>query len=80
VQAAPTSFGKVSYTLRRQGPTIEGKLLLPPRARVRLRLRLPAGEHLLRVVVGATPVTPDRAGTIDLGDRHGAVTVSATIG
>jgi hypothetical protein len=79
VRSAPTSFGKVSYTLARTGSTITGKLVLPHGPVTRLRLRLPAGEHLARVLVGATAVTADRAGTIDLGDRHGTVVVRATI-
>jgi hypothetical protein len=31
------------------------------------------------VLVGATTVAADRAGTVDLGDRHGAVELRATI-
>jgi hypothetical protein len=79
VRAAPTSFGKVSYTLARHGSKIEGQLVLPADARCRLRLRLPAGEHLLRVVVGSTRVAADRSGTINLGDRHGTIVVHATV-
>jgi hypothetical protein len=79
VRSAPTSFGKVSYTLARSGSTITGKLTIPYGPTTRLRLRLPAGEHLARVLVGATAVTADRAGTIDLGARHGSVVVRATI-
>jgi len=80
VRDAPTSFGKVTYSLVRHGSTIDGSLVLPAGARCRLRLRLPAGEHLVRVLVGSTPVTVDRAGTIDLGSRRGAVAVRATVG
>jgi hypothetical protein len=80
VHAAPTSFGKVSYTLARSGSTIDGTLVLPANAHVRLRFRVPAGERLLRVLVGSTPVAADRAGTIDLGGRSGPVTVRATVG
>jgi hypothetical protein len=79
VRAAPTSFGKVTYSLVRQGSTIEGRLVLPAGARCRLRLRLPAGEHLLRVLVGSTPVVADRAGTIDLSGLRGPVAVRATV-
>lgn len=76
--AAPTSFGKVkvTYTLARHGSTIEATLVLPANAQARLRLRLPAGEHVRRVVVGSTVVAADRGGTIDLGNRTGAVAVS----
>ena len=80
VRAAPTSFGKVTYTLDRHGSAIEAKLVLPAHAHARLRLRLPAGERLLRVLVGSTAVPADRSGTISLGDRAGAVSVRATVG
>ena len=79
VRDAPTSFGAVTYSLTRSGRTIEGQLVLPAGAKCRLRLRLPAGERLIRVLVGATAVAVDRAGTIDLGTRHGAITVRATV-
>ena len=79
VRGAPTSFGKVTYSLARTGATIEGQLLLPPGAHCRLRLRLPAGERVVRVLVGSTVVTADRAGTIDLGARHGTLSVRATV-
>lgn len=79
VRNAPTSFGKVSYSLARHGATIDASLVLPAHADSRLRLRLPAGEHLVRVLVGSTAVAADRAGTVELGDRHGAVELRATI-
>ena len=80
VRSAPTSFGKVTYTLARSGATIDAKLVLPHNAHARLRLRLPAGERLLRVLVGSTVVAADRGGMIDLGDRSGALSVRATVG
>jgi hypothetical protein len=79
VRAAPTSFGRVSYSLVRHGSMIEASLVLPPRCRCRLRLRVPGGERLARVVVGSTVVTADRAGTVDLGARRGPVEVRATL-
>jgi hypothetical protein len=80
VRGAPTSFGKVTYSLARHASTIEAKLVLPAHAHARLRLRLPAGEHLVHVTVGSTVMTADRAGTIDLGSRTGTVAVRATVG
>jgi hypothetical protein len=80
VRAAPTSFGPVSYTLARRGAIVEGRLVVPAHAHVRLRLRLPAGEVLRRVLVGGVPVAANRAGTIALGDRHGVVQVRAVVG
>lgn len=79
VRAAPTSFGPVTYSLTRQGSIIQGRLVLPANAHCRLRLRLPAGERLARVIVGSTPVVASRAGTIDFGARRGSVLVRATV-
>jgi hypothetical protein len=79
VRSAPTSFGPVTYSLTRHGAAIEGRLVLPANAHCRLRLRLPAGERLARVLVGSTPVAANRAGTVDLGARHGSVLVRATV-
>ena len=64
---------------QRHGSAIYASLVIPPHAHTRLRLRVPAGEHVARVVAGGSVLTVDRAGTIDLGDRHGAVTLRATI-
>ncbi|HVY46046.1 MAG TPA: hypothetical protein VHB21_09210, partial [Minicystis sp.] len=80
VADAPTSYGKVGFDLVRHGDAIEGKLAIPAYAHVRLRLRVPAGEHLTRVVVAGKLFTADRAGTIDLGTLHGALTLQATVG
>jgi hypothetical protein len=74
VQDAPTRFGKVSFTLTRSGPAISADLVVP--RRTRLRLRLPAGERVLRVSAG----TLGPGGTIDLGSLHGHVSLHATIG
>jgi hypothetical protein len=79
VSHAPTSFGAVSYTLVRSGSQVIGSLVLPRGAHARLRLRLPAGERLAHVLVGSTVVPPDRAGTIALGNRHGAVELRAAL-
>jgi hypothetical protein len=80
VRSAPTSFGKVTYSIARSGDTIDAHLVLPANAHARLRLRVPAGEHLTHVVVGSTVVAANRSGTISLGDRSGSVTVRATVG
>jgi hypothetical protein len=79
VKDAPTSLGKVSYTLTRSGSSIVGHLVLPRNAHARLRLRLPAGERLTRVLVGSTVVTASSSGTIDLGSLSGSVLVRATV-
>jgi hypothetical protein len=73
VRDAPTRFGSVSFTLDRSGSTISADLVVP--RHTRLRLRLPAGERILRVSTG----TLEAAGTIDLGSLHGQVTLRATV-
>jgi hypothetical protein len=79
VRNAPTSLGKVSLSLARHGSRITGHLMLPPHAHARLRLRLPAGERLARVLVGSSVVAASSSGTIDLGASRGAVLVRATV-
>jgi hypothetical protein len=79
VRRAPTRFGNVSYSIVRHGRLIEARLVLPPRAHARLRLRVPAGERLEHVVVGGTRVPADRSGTINLGNRSGSVVVRAGV-
>jgi hypothetical protein len=79
VRGAPTRFGKVSYSIVRRGRLVRASLVLPARGHSRLRLRLPAGERLGRVLVGSRRVRADHAGTIDLGGRRGAVVVRATV-
>ena len=80
VADAPTSFGKVSYSITRHGAGVVAHLVLPRTQDVRLRLRLPAGEQLSRVLVGSSTVVPGAGGTIDLGARHGSLLVRASVG
>jgi hypothetical protein len=80
VRGAPTSFGKVTYTLARHASTIDGELVLPAGSRARLRLRLPAGDRLLRVAIDGKLVAANRSGTLDLGDRDGRIELRAVVG
>lgn len=76
VTGAPTSFGKVSYSIERTGNVVAVHLELPPHANARLRLRLPAGEH----IAGASLSTLDRAtSTIDLRGRQGTIAFRVTV-
>jgi hypothetical protein len=80
VTGAPTSFGPVTYSLRRSGATVEARVVAPPHAHVRLRIRVPAGERLTSVVEGSRPLRFDRwSGTVDLGAPGGAVALRATV-
>jgi hypothetical protein len=80
VANAPTSYGNVSFDLVRHGDAIEGTLAVPAYAHARLRLRVPVGEHLTRVVVAGKAIPADGAGTIDLGALHGTLELRATVG
>jgi hypothetical protein len=53
VTGAPTSFGRLSYSVERNGSTIVAHVKAPARTpSLRLRLRLPAGERLGAVSAG----------------------------
>jgi hypothetical protein len=76
VDRAPTSFGKVSYSIERTGNVVAVHLVLPPRANARLRLRLPAGERIVSASLGRLN---SETSTIDLRGRQGLVDVRATV-
>jgi hypothetical protein len=82
VSDAPTSFGRLSYSLSALDGSVEATLDVPssptPRT-LKLRLRLPRGEHLARVSVDGRPYFRfDRTtGTIDLSGRSGSVSLEA---
>jgi hypothetical protein len=76
VDRAPTSFGRLSYSLERTGNVVAVHLVLPPHANARLRLRLPAGEKIGTASLGKL----NRAtSTIDLGGRQGTIELRATV-
>jgi hypothetical protein len=80
VKGAPTSFGPVSYSIARSGDTVHVVVDAPRDlpAQIEVRLRLPGGAHVARVVGGARL---DRAtGTIELPHRRGEIALDATIG
>ena len=79
VRGAPTSCGKVSYSLTRRGPVISGRLVLPPACHCRLRLRVPAGERVRSALIGSRRVRVGSGGTISLGHGHGALRLRATV-
>jgi hypothetical protein len=74
VQDAPTSFGPVSYSIERQGNLVQAIVQPPtasPPASLRLRLRLPAGVRIRKVLLAGRPLPFDRAsGTIDLTSQR----------
>jgi hypothetical protein len=68
IDDAPTAFGRVSFELRSTRDLVRVAVDMPARARsVRLRLRLPRGEHVTSVSAGRL-VSGD---TIDLSGRSG---------
>jgi hypothetical protein len=84
VNAAPTSFGSLTYSLHRDGNRITGTVLVPsrrPPPTMRLRLRLPHGVKLRAVRVNARRRPVDgRTGTIDLTGLRGPLDVVAVLG
>lgn len=74
VRRAPTRFGPVSYTIEAGARAIRVRVAVPsrkPPQRLRLRLRLPAGERIGAVTPGR-PVDV-RTQTIDLSGLRGTV-------
>jgi hypothetical protein len=76
VQDAPTSFGPVSFSIARTGSRIDVDVTAPPKTRIRIRLRLPAGERVRSVSRGVLHAS---SGTIDLGVRQGTIALRATV-
>ncbi len=80
VEDAPTSFGNLSYEIARSGALITGRVVAPARSRIRLKLRLPAGERLGGVWIGSRRIPFAAAtATIDLSGRKGAIAFRATV-
>jgi hypothetical protein len=79
VADAPTSFGKVSYSLSRRGSSIDIRVVLPVHAHARLRIRVPAGERVASLWLGARHLPFSAAATVDLRALHGAVTLRAVL-
>jgi hypothetical protein len=82
VVAAPTSFGPISFTIHALAGSVRVSLTVPDRTSpriLRLRLRLPDGRPLRRVVVDGTPTGrfDARTETIDLTGRTGTLVISA---
>jgi hypothetical protein len=83
VNAAPTSFGLLTYELHRRGLRITGTVVVPSRRSphtLRLRLRLPHGVKLRAVRANGhrRPLIP-HTGTIDLSGMRGTVEVAAVL-
>ena len=83
VNAAPTSFGSLTYSLHRDGNRIDGTVLVPsrhPPHTMRLRLRLPNGVRLRAVRVNGHPrPINQRTATIDLSGLRGSLDVVAVL-
>ncbi|MGE5273386.1 MAG: hypothetical protein ACM3QU_06375 [Verrucomicrobiota bacterium] len=83
VNAAPTSFGPLTFSLHRDGNRIAGTVQVPSRRpphALRLRLRLPHGVKLRAVRVNEHRRQVDRrTGTIDLTGLRGSLDVTAVL-
>jgi hypothetical protein len=85
VTNAPTSFGRLSYTLSATADSVHASLDLPASAELRtqkLRLRLPGGRHLTQVLVAGRPYGrfDTHTGTIDLTGLPSNVELDARYG
>jgi hypothetical protein len=85
VKDAPTSFGRLSYSLSAAAGSVEALLDVPisPDLRtLKLRLRLPRGEHVKRLFVGGRPYGRFDAetGTINLTGLSGSIALDAHYG
>jgi hypothetical protein len=81
VEGAPTSFGKVSFSLERRADSVRA-VVVPPATptMLRLRLRLPEPLRVAEVRLGAAPIAFDaRTATIDLSGRRGPIELVATV-
>jgi hypothetical protein len=79
VTGAPTSFGPVSYSLSRRGPSVDINVVLPPHAKARLRIRVPAGERVTGVWLGSRRLPFSASATVDLAALHGEVALRAVV-
>jgi hypothetical protein len=85
VDNAPTSFGRLSYTLSATADSVHASLDLPASAELRtqkLRLRVPGGRDLTQVLVAGRPYGRFDAhtGTIDLTGLPSNVELDARYG
>jgi len=85
VRRAPTSFGRLSYSIDARGRAIRVRVNVPNRAQpgtLSLRLRLPAGQRITEVTLGAKPFYRfDRAAeTIDLSGLAGRIDLTVDRG
>jgi len=80
VDRAPTSFGRLSFSLVRSGEVVRIHVVPPPAPTLRLRLRLPFRERIADIRSGGRRIAFDRkTGTIDLSGRRGALDLSAIV-
>ena len=83
MNGAPTSFGSLTYWLRRDGRRVSGTVQVPSRRpphTLRLRLRLPHGVKLGAVRVnGHRRPLNRRTGTVDLSGLRGTLDLVAVV-
>jgi hypothetical protein len=77
VRNAPTSFGKLNYSIARQSDRVHVEIVPPPSPALHVRLRLPRGERIAQI----EPSVPYNAatGTIDLSGRPGPIELAVTV-
>jgi hypothetical protein len=82
VHGAPTSFGPLSFSIRSEERVVQVSVDVPSRRpqALRLRLRLPRGERISRVMLGRRALRFDPATeTVNLSGRTGHVDLTAHV-
>jgi hypothetical protein len=84
VRGVPTSFGRLSYSIRSERSVVRVSVDAPSRvrpARLSLRLRLPVGERIVRVTLGGRPFVrfDPRTDTLDLSGLAGHLELAAFV-
>jgi hypothetical protein len=84
VRDAPTSFGRISYTVDAKDGEVDAWIDIPESVTLKtlkLRLRLPRGQRVVHVDVDGSPSSrfDPATGTLDLSGRHGSLFVQARI-
>jgi hypothetical protein len=85
VRRAPTSFGRLSYSIDARKPAIHVRVSVPrrsPPAELRLRLRLPDGKRITAVSLAGKPYArfDPGSGTIDLSGLTGRLELTVDRG
>jgi hypothetical protein len=80
VRAVPTSFGPLSFSVERRADRVTAVVDTPGSRTLRLRLRLPGGEHVLQASLDGRAVAILRGDTLRLPPARGELRLDVTVG